>query len=57
MPRGPVKTTTPKSASLLYNNFAANGRQVAYVHNHEAIIIPDAAVCQGSSSPAVGVDA
>ena len=47
------KTVTKASASLLFNNLASNGKFVAYVHDKEAILLPESAVVSGSASPSL----
>ena len=49
--RNARKTTPGPTASLLFGNLASNGRHVAYIHNTEVIIVPEAAVQQGSGHP------
>ena len=50
MPSRGTKAATPKSASLLFNNLAANGRSLAYVAYTSALVIPEGPVLAGSSA-------
>ena len=50
MPGSTVKCTTPKTAALLSNNLAANGKHVGYAAYSSAVIVPDAAAVRGGSA-------
>ena len=52
MPSRPTKAATPRSAALLFNNLAGNGRSLAYTAYSSAVIVPEAPVLSGSSSAA-----
>jgi hypothetical protein len=54
--RSSVKRSPCKaSASLLFNNLAANGKNLAFVHNREVIIAQDSAVTSGSTGSTLRV--
>ena len=44
-----TRSATPKSASLLFNNCAANGKMVAYTAYSTAVVVPESAVLTGAS--------
>lgn len=50
MPGAEHKLTTPKSASHLFNNVAANGKHVGYVAYTSAIIVSDKDACKGGTA-------
>ena len=50
MPPKLTKTQVKTSASLLFNNLAANGKHVAFVHGSDVVIVGDAAIAFGDAS-------
>ena len=48
--RNSVRSQTPRSASLLFNNLTASGRHCAYVHNGELVVLSDEVVALGRSA-------
>jgi hypothetical protein len=53
-----TRATTPKSASLLFNNLTTNGKHAAYVSYTSAVVVPESHLLSGSSaaSHAVTID-
>lgn len=53
------KCATPKSATLLFNNLASNGKHVGYAAYSSAVIVPDGTVVRGGNgvSQSVTVEA
>ena len=49
MPGAEVKCQMPKSASLLFNNLASNGKHIGYAAYTSAVIVPDANALRGGS--------
>ena len=50
--RSGARTTTARSASLLFNNLASCRQYTAYVHYSSAVIVPDSSIASGGGNSA-----